>query len=114
MDTIAERAARRCGLAVEVFPADWSQFGHSAGPRRNAQIVAAAGEIVAFWDGTSRGTLNTVLQAVRAGKAVTVYGDAGQVVSLEDALAAAERLGVVAAMDHQRYRLPSKKGGKGE
>ena len=98
VDTIAEQAARRLGLEVVVFQADWKRFGRKAGPLRNTQIVAAADQVVAFWDGASRGTLNTVMQAVRAGKHVLVYGSDGNEVPVDVALAAAERLGVITAM----------------
>lgn len=98
VDTIAEQAARQRGLDVIVFPADWKGLGRKAGPIRNGQIVAAADHVVAFWDGASRGTLDTVAQALRAGKPVVVYGSDGNEVPVDVALTAAEQLSVITAM----------------
>ena len=94
VDSWAEVAARARGLGVEVFHADWEGLGRKAGPIRNGQIVGASDRIVAFWDGQSRGTLNTIVQAHRAGLPIEVYGPSGEVMPLETALVAAEELGV--------------------
>lgn len=95
VDTWAEEAARQCGLAVEIFHADWEGLGRKAGPIRNAQIVEASERIVAFWNGHSRGTLNTIVQAQRAGLPIEIYGPSGEAVPLKIALVAAEESGVV-------------------
>ena len=99
VDSWAEEAAFDRDLQTVVFPADWERHGRAAGPIRNAQIVDFTDEVVAFWDGASRGTLNTVVQAVRKSLPVRVVGSNGQDLRLDDVLAAAERLGVVAAVD---------------
>lgn len=98
VDSIAEHAARQRGLKVMVFRADWERLGRKAGPLRNAEIVARADRVAAFWDGRSRGTLNTIVQAVRAGKPVEVFDREGSPVPIEEALRAAEERGVVAAI----------------
>ncbi|MDR3736695.1 MAG: SLOG family protein [Acidobacteriaceae bacterium] len=98
VDHQAEEAARQCGLPIRVFPADWKNQGRKAGPLRNAQIVAAAGRVLAFWDGISRGTLNTVVLSVQAGKPVQIVGPNGETIALNTVLAAAESLGVIAAL----------------
>lgn len=82
-----------------VFQAYWERHRRAAGPIRNAQIVEAAEEVVAFWNGSSRGTLNTIVQAVRKGLAVRVIGPDGQDVPLSEALSMAEQNGVTAAID---------------
>lgn len=56
---------------------DWNRYGRSAGARRNAEIVKQADEVVAFWDGKSRGTQITIAMARAAGKPVTVYDAKG-------------------------------------
>ena len=99
VDSIAEHAAKARGLEVTVFPADWDRHGRKAGPIRNAEIVAGADRVVAFWDGRSRGTLNTVVQAVRAGRPVEVFDAEGQPVPIEVALRAAEERGVMAGIN---------------
>lgn len=67
VDTVAEQEARRCNLRVEVYPADWSA-GRSAGMARNSQMVARADYGIAFWDGRSRGTADTIKKFSAAGK----------------------------------------------
>ncbi len=60
VDQAAEAAAMRRGLVVKVFLPDWKKHGKAAGPIRNSEIVAYADRGVAFWDGKSRGTLDTI------------------------------------------------------
>jgi len=71
-DTWAADEARLRGLAVDIYRPDWSFHGKAAGFVRNNDIVAACDRVVAFWDGRSRGTLDTITKAVRAGKAVLI------------------------------------------
>jgi hypothetical protein len=73
VDSMAERVAERCGLDVHTIPADWLKHGRAAGPICNSEIVAACDRVVAFWDGESRGTADTIRKAKRAGKPVAVY-----------------------------------------
>jgi hypothetical protein len=74
VDRTAEQTARACGLRTLIFPADWTRHGKRAGFLRNDQILAAAEEVVAFWDGRSPGTADTIRKARRAGKRVKVFG----------------------------------------
>jgi predicted Rossmann fold nucleotide-binding protein DprA/Smf involved in DNA uptake len=60
VDRIAAAYARECGVAVVEYHADWRRHGRKAGPMRNREIVAAADEVIAYWDGTSAGTNNTI------------------------------------------------------
>jgi len=53
---------------VEVYPAEWEKWGRSAGFRRNQTIVDASDEVYAFWDGLSKGTLDSIQRAAKAGK----------------------------------------------
>lgn len=55
------------GLHLERHPADWKTHGKSAGPLRNKEMVASKPDLVlAFWDGVSRGTGNTIALARKA------------------------------------------------
>ena len=72
VDSWAERAARARGLAVEIFPANWTAYGKRAGYVRNAEIVKASDRVVAFWDGESRGTAHTMECAKHYGKPLEV------------------------------------------
>jgi len=73
VDGIAIRAAKRYGIDTKVFPADWETHGKRAGFLRNQQIVDYCDELVAFWDGESRGTADSIAKAKAAGKPVAVY-----------------------------------------
>lgn len=62
-DLLAKRYADYYGVDYVEFPADWDKFGKSAGFRRNQQIVDACDMVLAFWDGKSRGTADTIVKA---------------------------------------------------
>ena len=76
-DKLAERYAKEKGYEMVIFAADWSKYGNSAGIRRNADIVRDADIVVAFWDGRSAGTKNSISLAKRSGKKVLIerYSD---------------------------------------
>lgn len=96
-DQWAEQAAKLFGLQTQVFHADWDNLGRRAGPIRNARIVAEADRLVAFWNGRSRGTLNTILSARAAGLPVEIFDETGAKVEIASALAVAEENGVAAS-----------------
>lgn len=72
VDSVAEAEALACGLTVQSIPANWNKFGKRAGPIRNKEIVEASDIVVAFWDGTSKGTRSTIGIARDLNKAVDV------------------------------------------
>jgi len=74
VDTWAENAAWRRGLARTIHVADWEKHGHGAGLRRNSSIVTDADRLVAFWDGKSPGTADTIRKARAIGIPVEVIG----------------------------------------
>lgn len=73
VDQLAASIARRAGKKVREYLPDWRAWGKRAGFLRNQTIVDAADAIVAFWDGASRGTANTITLSRDAGKPTTVY-----------------------------------------
>lgn len=81
VDTLAEEFAQSHGLPLTIFPADWKQQGPKAGPLRNKQIVESCEQLLAVWDGSSKGTDTTIRMAQQAGKPVRVVkvNDPGQV-----------------------------------
>ncbi len=81
VDSWAIAAARSLAMPTVVIQADWAQHGRRAGPLRNAELVKRVEEIVAFWDGRSRGSLNTVMLALQAGLPVRVSGETGDVLA---------------------------------
>lgn len=70
-DSLAARWARERGLPEPLlfFP-NYPRYGRRAPLERNREIVAAAEVVVAFWDGASRGTADTMRWAAAAGKRV--------------------------------------------
>jgi len=55
-DQFGELYANAKGFKIERYPADWDQYGKSAGYKRNVQMAENADALVALWDGKSRGT----------------------------------------------------------
>lgn len=72
-DALARKYAADHGKEYVEFPAEWKKYGRSAGFKRNELIVNAAEEVVAFWDGESPGTQNTINVAEEQGKPVYIY-----------------------------------------
>jgi hypothetical protein len=66
-DTLAEAYAIERDIPIEIIRPDWDRYGKSAGIRRNADIVERADAMIAFWDGRSRGTANSIERAKRKG-----------------------------------------------
>ncbi len=65
VDKLGELFAKRMGIPVRRFPADWARYGRSAGPRRNEEMAKNADALVAIWDGHSKGTAHMIAEARR-------------------------------------------------
>ncbi|MBE6585995.1 MAG: DUF2493 domain-containing protein [Ruminococcaceae bacterium] len=72
IDTCARLWAEARGIPVTEFLPDYTRYGRGAPMVRNRMIVDAADRVIAFWDGTSKGTAYTVRYAEKQGKPVTV------------------------------------------
>jgi hypothetical protein len=59
-DTLGERYAKDRGHKIKEFPANWNEFGKSAGYRRNKEMSEYADALIAFWDGESKGTAHMI------------------------------------------------------
>lgn len=71
VDKTAENTAIKEGFAVDIkLPKRW---GRTALLARNQDIVGACDYLIAFWDGESQGTLDTLRKAYRVNKQVFVY-----------------------------------------
>ena len=64
VDALAEQAAGRLGLPIRVFRPDYDRDGRFAPLVRNSEIVGYADLVLAFWDGRSRGTADTLRKCV--------------------------------------------------
>ena len=66
-DYLGEKYADEHNFKCTVFEADWKQYGRAAGPIRNSKMLEYAKQenpmVVAFWDGESRGTKDTLTKA---------------------------------------------------
>ncbi len=70
VDLCARLNAHLCDFRLIEFLPNWKKYGRRAGAIRNQLIVDEADRVVAFWDGSSKGTQITVNMAKKAGKEV--------------------------------------------
>ena len=68
IDTCAAEYAKVSGVRLTVFLPEYERYGRAAPIVRNKQIVDYADKIVAFWDGSSKGTLSVIRYAQKLGK----------------------------------------------
>jgi len=73
VDTLAEKWANDQSYPIKVFPADWKQYGKSAGPRRNQQIVEVATHMIAFPSRSGKGTQDSMFRAETKGIPCTIH-----------------------------------------
>jgi len=59
-DTLASRYATEMNIPIIEHLPDWDSFGDKAPLERNKLIVRDAEMMIAFWDGTSRGTQHAI------------------------------------------------------
>jgi hypothetical protein len=69
-DSLVDATARRHGLIIEVYKADWNKYGKSAGPVRNYEMLAQQPKYVCAFDGGT-GTAHMISIALQ--KQITVY-----------------------------------------
>ena len=79
VDKCAEVWAKGRGLATEIYPANWEQYGKSAGMIRNREMITACDRVTAFWNGKSRGTLNSINLGKQMRKPTEVMYPSGEV-----------------------------------
>lgn len=72
VDILGENLGHLYYFNVKKFPADWDTHGKSAGYRRNLQMGEYADELLAIWDGESKGTKHMIDIMVKLGKPVSV------------------------------------------
>ena len=72
IDGCAAAYAREKGIKLTEFLPEYSRYGRAAPVIRNEKIVAYADEVVAFWDGKSKGTLSVIRLCEKMGKKCTV------------------------------------------
>lgn len=60
IDTLAAQFARKHGIKLLEFRPDYTTYGRGATFVRNRLIVDMADVVIAFWNGSSRGTKYTI------------------------------------------------------
>lgn len=65
VDLIARKYAINNDLSLKEFPAQWNTYGKAAGGIRNDQMAKYADVLIAFYDGSSKGTSNMIKAAKR-------------------------------------------------
>lgn len=71
-DQMGEHYAKLKNLPIDRYPANWKEHGRSAGYKRNAVMADNATDLLAFWDGASRGTKHMIDLAASKGLNVRV------------------------------------------
>jgi hypothetical protein len=71
VDALGEQYAESMNLTLKIYPADWEKNGRAAGPIRNRQMAEYGDQLIAIWDGKSRGTKNMIETATKKG--LTIY-----------------------------------------
>ncbi len=71
-DSLGARFAHQNNIKLVEFLPDWQQWGKSAGFVRNKQIITNCDEVLAFWDGVSKGTAHSLKLARDMKKPTTI------------------------------------------
>lgn len=75
-DTLGETWAKKIGVPVKDYPANWRPKGvldRAAGIKRNVEMAKNAQALIALWDGRSPGTKHMISEATKRGLEVFVY-----------------------------------------
>ena len=73
VDTSAREYALAHGLKLTEFLPEYDKFGRGAPLKRNIQIIEYADLVLAFWDGTSRGTKFVIDNCKKMGKPIRIF-----------------------------------------
>lgn len=71
-DKLGERLAEEKGIRTSIFNANWDYHGKKAGIIRNEEMAEWGDALLAFWDGSSKGTKHMIDCATEAGLIVHV------------------------------------------
>lgn len=73
IDRCAEAFARKNGIPFKKFLPDYRRYQKGAPLKRNELIIDYADEVLALWDGSSRGTKNVIEVCKRKNKTLRLY-----------------------------------------
>ncbi|MDR0676990.1 MAG: DUF2493 domain-containing protein, partial [Elusimicrobiota bacterium] len=66
-DFLAENFAKEYNLKKLIFKPEWKLYGAQAGFLRNTHIVDNSDMLIAFWNGESSGTKDSIVKAKQRG-----------------------------------------------
>ena len=72
VDRCAAAFAKEKGMKLTEFFPQYERYGRAAPIRRNYQIVEYADEVLAFWDGASKGTLSVIKHCEKTNTPCTI------------------------------------------
>ena len=72
VDSCAAEYAKANGMKITEFLPEYEKYGRAAPIVRNKKIVDYADKVIAFWDGSSKGTASVIKYAEKTGKSCTV------------------------------------------
>lgn len=72
IDTLAQSVATKLGVKFTCFKPNYSLYGKTAPIVRNTQIIDYADYILAFWNGSSKGTRFVIAQCLNKNKPLKV------------------------------------------
>ena len=72
IDSCARDYAKKKGLKLTEFLPQYELYGRAAPIIRNKKIVDYADKVIAFWNGSSKGTLSVIKYAEKIGKACEI------------------------------------------
>ena len=71
-DTLGEKWANDNNITTLIYPAEWDKYGKRAGHIRNTDIINSCDFCIAFWDGKSTGTQDSIKKAKQMKKEVLI------------------------------------------
>ena len=116
VDSWAAEFAEAAGIEVIVIRPEWKKYGRRAGFKRNGQIVDEADDVVAYWDGQSKGTIDTTRKAHKQEKPYVIFGPDGEpkLAVTKERFDAAREPAPEMAIPGERPHLTLIQGGGGE
>ncbi len=71
-DKLAEQYAKEYNISIIVYKPDWQKHGKIAGLLRNTDIIKDADIVIAFWNGISTGTKDSINKAKQMNKQLRI------------------------------------------
>ena len=73
VDTLAKEFAIKNNIKITEFLPEYNKFGRAAPLKRNDQIIEYADEVVAIWNGKSKGTEYVIKKCKKLSKSCKIY-----------------------------------------